>query len=73
MCVEHGRRKCPFYDVDAHKHTYREHKEMAPYTPGMTRYEDAFFAMEKQEKKTSPFALHAPHCESVSLHVCVRR
>ena len=37
------------YDVESHTHTFR--KKKVPYTPRLTRYEEAFFSLENQEEK----------------------
>ena len=58
------------YDVELYTHTYRENRKRAPYTPRMTRSEEAFFSSENQEKKG--FALRAPHYNTVACIVVER-
>ena len=49
------------YDVEINPqtHTLTEEIKKTPYTPRMTRYEEAFFSLENQEEKG--FALRAAH------------
>ena len=58
VCVEYGRLEWPITMLN---YTHGEKKKHLHYTPLMTRYEEAFFSLENQEKKGSRFALRAPH------------
>ena len=53
VCVECGRPKWPITMLN---YTQRKQKK-TPYTPRMTRYEEAFFSLENQENKASRTSL----------------